>query len=935
MLRFIIPGLQELLHDPQAKYQKLYQVDFDLRRNLMHSRKAILDIYDLLVILSHFKLIKMFNTKETTKAEFVQIQINTELNYNFDDNYVDDNVKSYYNFSSIDDFDKFVDDVYNHLFHFADQCPNCPFDPSINIHSIPLIGLKCSSQITKMNKSLHQLKRKQNLKNLPKKKRIRLNSTKKPIKNDKIVCLDRKISSNKKKALRPKWNRDEDNFLLKCRIASLLLDPTNRYQLCIPTSVASSWMASYIGTTNKDSLTCARRLLYFHRKPYIQRIIKFCLLELIQENILDSVQTEDVNSNKKNQSSPLIPIFKTILDKILDYQFHNTEFFISPSKLRLNNENGSSKHIAEKSIRFMDLDSLLEKYEIVNLYDEGKKRYYLEPKNYYDIHGYCITNILISSLLSLKLNQECDALASIKVKRFYMRSIFKALKHFPDTLTKFVTKRLVQFDILSYTKSNSKAKNFAYQITKNFLDKITCMNFMYNLKFTSNCTEADSYGNCFANLSVEDNNSLSGAIHFAECLNSEVLGFTNQMPKPSLDNIKFHSTNELYSPSSLYAVKFNCDIPNNFIKIPNENFLSLGHQRGLSRRRLLSRNLNMKDDGDNVEAIYNYTSTNLSNDDMLVNHCKVQTIQCFNASLSILTQKLVEKFRVQLQVFDPKEFASTLSKESQLKLIEQSIEVLNQRNDVQIFNSSIIQKLIEFIYSQAELGANIRHLIDLVHVSEDDLLEILYECEKFNLVFGVGILERTWVHRDYIRYWMVASHENLDESIDINCDIKLQKQLNKIKAICFLPKIWKLPDGRLDCNILFAYLNHLIGYLMIARTTVDQTSLIEHYHTLIAPVQLLELIDILISIECIRKTVQISQFSTFKPSLQTFDDFFSSQSELPTSQESTMNSSDSELEYTYVYEATIDAYSRLFSLYHAMKHSDMENRVSNWKICTN
>lgn len=919
----------QLLQDSRTVHQLLYQVEPNIRRHLLHSRKLMVDIYELLNILSYFKLITITKEKDSlTKIENTQFQLNTSVHFDLAEPIGDENVKSDYTFNTVSDFDQFVDDVNNHMFNFNDGCTSCPFDSRINIHSIPLIGIRCSSQALQQQKKLHRMKRKQNLKSTKRRSDTQAGPKQKKVKvtPDSVDPAEKR----KKKSFRITWTRKEDNFLIKCRIVSMLIDPNNRFQLCVPTSIARDMMIEHFGdsSANKDTPACARRLLYLNRKPHIQRILKFCIEELSHQNLLESQPREEVEHfNANSQTTTIIPLFKSTLKAVLDYRFVNTEYFVSPRELKQIKEKYEVGIVDEVYVeKPIGLNMLLDKYEIINLYDDEPKYYYFKPKNYYDIHAYVITNILVSSLLALKLSQhflsnKCE-LSSVKLKKAFMRTIFKALKHFPETLVKFVVKRLVQFDILAHsnidnTENNKqpvKSKTFAYQITKNFFDKVTCMNFIYDFKFKSSCTESDPFGRFVAQTTVEDNNSISCALNFAESFNSDIMGFAE--PLPALENFTFHPSNEIYSSSSLASVQFNLNIPSNFIRIPNETVPNTETKGTLSRRSLLSRNsLPGGSQTSDAQAIIHYAANNQSNDDMLMNHCKVQSVQYFNSKVSILSPKVIDMFRTHLRVFDTNEFSTILTDEQQRKLLNDLLEA-NEFNS-KILTVAKMNKVIQFIRTKNELGVYLDQLLEHLKLpqsvdlceAEEELTRFLYECEKSKLIFSVGVLQRAWVHRDHIRFWLLTSYENLDDS---------DHSYNKIHQICFLPKLWRLPDGQLECNTLFAYLNHLIGYLTVSKTSVDQKSLLEHYQSLISPVQLLELIDILIAIESIRKCTVMCGKRELNPT--NFDHFFQSPSELM----------EMELEPVVTYEASTDAYSRLFALHYAIKRSNMEEKIDKW-----
>ena len=102
------------------------------------------------------------------------------------------------------------------------------------------------------------------------------------------------------------------------------------------------------------------------------------------------------------------------------------------------------------------------------------------------------------------------------------------------------------------------------------------------------------------------------------------------------------------------------------------------------------------------------------------------------------------------------------------------------------------------------------------------------------------------------------------------------------KQICFLPKLWKLPDGRADLETLMAAFTAILGHLSFTSPTMDRRRLLEALEWALPPVQLDELLEILLAVECLRRVPSVGgesahQKKKFTPTLSTsFDDFFAS-----------------------------------------------------------
>ena len=178
------------------------------------------------------------------------------------------------------------------------------------------------------------------------------------------------------------------------------------------------------------------------------------------------------------------------------------------------------------------------------------------------------------------------------------------------------------------------------------------------------------------------------------------------------------------------------------------------------------------------------------------------------------------------------------------------------------------------------------------------------------------------------------------------------KTLSEIKQICFLPKLWKLPDGRLDLDSLMTCFNLILGHLTFTQTDMDEDALLEAFGSVIPPVQILELLELLATMECVRKNEVFLHQTTFDPlvsaskssNISSFDDFFAAgdalmmdtdgamfggssnasepttPSENPLNPFSFSNITDTQLpKKTEVYEASVDAFSRLSLIYDSLK----------------
>ncbi|KAJ6221602.1 hypothetical protein RDWZM_000147 [Blomia tropicalis] len=926
---YIIPGLEELLRDPIRQHQLLYQVDPLIRRYLLFNRKAIGIIYELLEFCINFGLIQISDRVKIQLSVSIQFKILKEVQFPrpLVEGY--DSMQSsailnkdgsvQYRFLNIRNFDRFVEDVESHLDEKYNCTPEkCPFDEKLRIHSVP--GFKPKPNQTKDNIKSKRLKRKKidsecgesmdeevydesdydsnakhieggskkrkikNEQSTPKLKlkkmksdktnkpaAVKVNTNKKLMKRvvrkssttDAIEDAQKKFRRSKigTRLLRQYWTREEDHFILKCRIASLLLDP-NSNKICISRSELSSLLHEHVGSKSytKDGDTCSRRLCKFSKRPYIQRIIAFALHEL------DYIDVSTIRPENQNDCEAMFDAFKVVLEKVLAHKFQNTEFFMSKNELKtmvkVGSEMNESNQLDEQKL---SLENINELYDIIDLYRTESKNYYLEPKNFYDIHAYVITNLLISSLISLKSLQtpqstNLDQASTLKTKsnndksltqrKYFMRTVFKSLKHFPEQLVNLVTRRMLQNDMIKRNKKNSpkqKPNCYAYSISQNFYSNLR--KFYIQLTSFTKQSIADKNHLIQPNETkiVDDNNSLFNSLHFIECLSSDVLGYL-----------------DVFNPMDEFkqAMNFKLEIPEHFMTIPDKYLNS----RHVSRSMMLFRNTTTNSNGESETFTEKKNVQNVSSrytDSMFINHIKVQ----------------VERGSVS------------------------SFLMETHQSAINIIQYHLPQSIIQLIRSKNEMGIKLNNLVESFepNVYENELIKFLDFLEIKRIIFSVGIVEKTLVHRDSVRYWLVHSYENLDqwssnttstENVPDFVNVETEysndngqqqssnfqlKQTVEVKQICFLPKLWKLPNGGLDLETLTTYFTLILGHLIFVNSMATEKSLIDAFDLLIPPVQLIELLDLLTIIECVRKSItpayeydQCNQFT----SINDFNDFF-------------------------------------------------------------
>lgn len=153
--------------------------------------------------------------------------------------------------------------------------------------------------------------------------------------------------------------------------------------------------------------------------------------------------------------------------------------------------------------------------------------------------------------------------------------------------------------------------------------------------------------------------------------------------------------------------------------------------------------------------------------------------------------------------------------------------------------------------------------------------------------------------------------------------------------MCFLPKLWKLPDGRPDMCTLMAYLSAILGHLSFTSPpTMDMPKLRKALEWTLPPVQLQELMDVLVAIDCVRRleaplskiiSPTFSQRTTTLTNITSFDDFFTkTEGESLVEMDVEMIEDDEQSvdqcpQVEVTYEAAVDSFSRLTLFYETLQ----------------
>nr|XP_027205124.1 uncharacterized protein LOC113798745 isoform X1 [Dermatophagoides pteronyssinus] len=970
-IRFEIPELDSYLNDPSKRHLMLQEIPPVMRSHLLHNRRSPLDIQESLQSLHQMGLINLLLSDDKAQQfdkkfihrfryrlnRFILVRKYQFLEQDIDTMADEEPTMVEYYFNKIADFDRFVDVVYDHLCQQPlKPCNKCLFDDGrIDIHALynPQSSKHHRLALERQNireQQSHKRKRKQDLRPLKNKRiKVQVMIDGKPVERIRKKVIDTVDEQQMEVAdsLRIQWSREEDRFILRCRLLSELLDVPYTRRFIIHSQKISDLMLQYCGPQSKDKTAgaCIRRIVRLISQPHIKRILSICKMELVS-NLTCLHSDSDENQQKSCEKDRFI----RFLPEIMSYKFRNTEYFMTKDDIRSQSQTQFDIHFDEQ----ITIEELLSRYDIIDPESDESKDYYLDPKNYYDIHGYVITNVLISSLFSFHIHHHREPLRnkdeqlffqrlqpkSKYLRRFYLRTIFRAaLRRYPETLMKLILKRLVRYRLLSNNKklkgNDRRLFPCGYKLAQQFYRPLLVNHRNYQLK-----VECQQHPTTNITI-VEDNNTFVGSMQFAEnlCINTLSLNDPQAVSLSSSSSIQLTKDinqwqfGDLLPPRLLETIDFHIEIPDNFIaftrgSIDQSRLPAKTNARGMLMMNRSS-NQSMQSTTENKETVSSSSSSLI--DEMSVIHCRVKIEQkSANPPVNriILFEKFLYRFTIQSQIFDEQDIPlRSMMKPDEsiplnlIKRYEENVCTILNMNE----HHSNLKDLLQFIRSKKELGANFIQINNFLSITDDALekeilIDFLYECQKHKLLFAVGVRTLTWVHCDHIRFWLVRSFRNLDFNVDRL--IALDRcQLKHLKKCYFLPRMWKYPDGHVDVRTLFVFLSAIIDYLATdsnASIGANVSQLENHFQRHLPPVQLQELLDALVFIDCIRKSSPLSSTmtTTNQPkinSINTLDDFFRPNRSPSSSLLITNN-----IKNDIMYESNIDAYSRLTSLYQIM-----------------
>ena len=788
--------MEDYLKDERKANLTISKLPLSIQKGLLHRRKYIFSICELLTSLSYLKLVRMQNLNNIRKENIVVEVLNQT-------SFMDLTEMKTYTMTTMEDVERFASELQFHCYH---ECKNCSLDHRLFAHNsrnwqnteprVKFKGLKINLKEEEFDKDKNKTKskRKNTLSSSTMSKKQRLSksvqdsqgkdgqkeekrekSKEKPEKEkskkkglslkNKLEKKNKKLSDRidlravkllKKHAQRSEWTSEEDAFLLVCKIASTLLDPNCPNYICVSKTVIRDELHKYYPnlSLDKTGAACLRRLSYMIKYlPQTRQTINNWVGELT----LDEQLQLDLQDKRPDVPRTHEDEWKEAFVKTLHYILN---------KMQTPNTNNAS-------VKANSLKELFEKYTITTSATNilpAKKPIAEEIRNVVDIHINMVTNVLLSNLLTKTYStDETDK---------YNPLLFKIYQRYPDSLIRSVVAKMNKCGIITKIKKTNivvsmKSQGLSpYRISKNYMFQLQTKYCLENIIRNIGLNER---------IQIEDYKTGDSAAMVTNLLSSRIASFHTEIPE------------------NIVSLDDRCPLANKMrsnIANPNDPKCSSRYALHIIRQQM--------------DALPT-DRTQHTQDYLVVNQCKVS---CFTiGSLS----------------FPQEKFQNELEKQKVMVMVKPSED------------SNFSSDLIEMIKSKHEIGASCDEIISQCNGSwpEDEINDLVQK----NLIFRVGTCTFKWVHEKYINPWLIQTPIS-DETHDNQSEERNNSRPG------FFARFWKRPDGTLDNNVLFKYLSCVLAQIMLF-PNIPQQKLIENFNRILQPTQLLEIIELLVAADCV------------------------------------------------------------------------------------
>lgn len=608
----------------------------------------------------------------------------------------------------------------------------------------------------------------------PKKKRAKV-PTKQRQRKAKYDEKDQQALS-KLMTMRCRWSNGEDRFLIFCRVASLLLDPTCNTNVCVQARLIRDELQKRVpAASNKTGKACQRRILYLLKNSLVRQQVSGLVSEFRQSTLGAIKKPSEPKTNEDVWNAAFLDVLQRVLDK-----------FSSPADEEDENIDLTQYQIEDETDDFGSVTPA-----------------FFEPKDVNDLKENSISNVLISSLLINKL----------KDGQIFREKLSNIYKQFAETMIRSVINRFKQNSILANIKKpNPRESEQISQRSMSFKISAHC-DLLLQTKLTMEKL-IRPLGNVNEQIVRKENRDRSDACFTTSLFACRKAKFSLKIPE---DHITLQEKCPFFKPpaesssspcpSSSQGKTQSQSQAQAQCQEKNTNAVVERHKSSRSFLFALREQLDINGAGNSKQE-------KLS-DFLLVNECPVDVevtsylpmVQSFNDALEALCEPVIGARS------------------------EPMCMLLQNENES---SSGVTQEncILTFVQGKRELGASTREIIS--HFGYWPRVQVEQLITR-KLLFRVGVDTFHLVHVNYIDHWLVCTVNEQGESIK------------------FIPKVWTNAIGEPEKRLIYQLMSTLLGYI-VQKPGVTVSALLSHFHIIAPAVQLMEILELLVSAGCISLT---------------------------------------------------------------------------------
>ena len=842
-LPYHIPQLLEILEDEEERLKPVGSLPPDIMKGLFYRRKFFFTFCEVLSYLTDMGLVEV-DIKEFAPRDGARIRVKNSFKFTFQETEDDENrTLKTYKLQTIEDVDELEEDLFRHA---CNDCHGCSIPETLFIHvnknwTLGYRGPKEKMPEDDPNAMMLEHNRlqtkqtasgrktllvgsigsptKSKYKSAPKtptviegapftdsaftprknrspgksvaRKRKR-NQTKSPTRVTEVVTEDTTDSRGRKRSKRSEKYDEKDKVArsLVTGMRSVWSQPEDHFLLLCRVSslLLDSSCNSHLCVSSRVVRDEIHKWLPISRDKTSQAVQRRILYLLKNQHTNQSVN--DWVSDLR-QDDAFLYISKPSLPKSPEYQdAWKEEYLMVLDKVLykfMSPEQELESGMSSSCIELPE-DVDLSQYslvESVNVMDaHTSRRLFSDPKNIVDIHVSVVNNVLIASLLT-KLRDNDE-----KFREVFSYALFRIYQKYPDSLIRSVVASLKKANVIASIKKDKGHIPLKHH-------GITPYKISAHYKFL-----------------LQTKLSIDSLLPVLNSLQDYKLGDYNLRTTAALATSLVTSSRDTFS----------VDIPDDFVTIDEDSPFLKPSPGAIKKPLKIDRKAHSR-------TVLFAVREQLSQKTQRDFTTKVQDFLVLNQSNVQVHAK---------QMFEPdNKFQHHLE-----KLISNNVSAPATKTT----GRQVDKKLIEFIASKKELGADISELqLFSGSSSVENKLTILMDKK---ILHRVGVSNFRYVHRDFITPWVVhsvASSKTATESADDSTSTKKHQGESKIE---FVAKVWRTPTGEADLKTLFTLMEAMIGFLM-SHPGQKMDAILKHYHICAPATQLIEVMELLETAGCL------------------------------------------------------------------------------------